>query len=73
MEDLFRIQKAYAIPDADLREHLKSDNKEFIIPQYEIFLQKYKTISFTKNPEKYIKYTVADIGRFIDKFFDSAA
>ena len=73
MEEIYRIQKAYAIPDSELRESLKNDNKEFIVPQYQMFREKYKNVNFTKNPEKYIKHTVADIGRFIDKFFDAAA
>ena len=73
VEEIFRIQKGYTIPDSELREILKRDNKEFILPKYRAFLAKYRTTNFSKNPEKYIRYTERDIGSYIDKFFDSAA
>ena len=68
-----RIQKGYAIPDPELRESLKKDNKEFILPKYREFLAKYRVTNFTKNPEKYIRFTERQVSQFIDSFFDSAA
>ncbi|KAL3877047.1 hypothetical protein ACJMK2_034802 [Sinanodonta woodiana] len=73
LEDIFRIQKAYAIPDTELRAQLKKDNVEFILPSYKIFLEKYQRLNFTKNPEKYIKYKVEDVEAILNKFFDAAA
>ncbi|XP_023229802.1 exocyst complex component 7-like [Centruroides sculpturatus] len=73
MEEIYRIQKAYAIPDVELRESLKHDNKEFILPKYQMFYDKYASFHFTKNPEKYLKYLPADVSNMIDKFFDAAA
>lgn len=73
LEDLVRIQKAYAIPDANLRGSLKKDNKDFIQPKYRAFLAKYRPTNFSKNPEKYIRYTERDVGSYIDSFFDAAA
>lgn len=40
MEEITRIQKAYAVPDVQLRESLKRDNKEFILPKYTMFYEK---------------------------------
>ncbi|KAG8201617.1 hypothetical protein JTE90_012687 [Oedothorax gibbosus] len=102
MEEITRTQKAYAVPDPELRETLKKDNKEFILPKYNmfydkininpelretlkkdnkefilpkynIFYDKYIDAGFTKNIEKYIKYTPIDVSNTIDKFFDAAA
>lgn len=73
IEEIYRIQKAYAIPDVELRETLKRDNKEFILQKYAIFYDKYLNTSFTKNPEKYLKYKPADVSNMIDNFFDAAA
>ena len=73
MDDIYRIQKSYAIPDAELRNGLKEENKEFVLPVYTAFLARYKLANFTKNPEKYIKYTANDVSSFINKFFDAAA
>lgn len=50
IDDLVRIQKGYAIPDAELRESLKKDNKEFVLPKYREFLAKYRVTNFTKKP-----------------------
>ncbi|GBO16903.1 Exocyst complex component 7 [Araneus ventricosus] len=73
MEEITRTQKAYAVPDVELRESLKRDNKEFIIPKYTMFYEKYIDAGFTKNTDKYIKYTPQDISNVIDTFFDAAA
>lgn len=73
MEEVFRIQKGYAIPAVELRESLKRDNKEYILPKYQIFYDKYVQTAFTKNPDKYLKYTPLQVSELIDKFFDTAA
>lgn len=73
MEEIFRLQKAFAIPDPELRQCLRDDNLNFILPFYSAFLKRYQGTSFTKNPDKYIKYREADIRKFIIGFFDAAA
>ena len=73
IEDLHRVQKAYAIPDGELRESMKQDNKDFIQPKYHAFLRRYINVPFTKNIEKYHKYSEKDVSRFISEFFESAA
>lgn len=73
MEDILKIQKGYAIPDPELREQMKKDNKDFIIPAFRMFLDKFKRLNFTKNPEKYIKYSVQDVAEVVDKLFDMSA
>lgn len=73
VEDLTRIQKGYAIPDPDLRDDIRTENKDLIVPKYESFLEKYANYQFTKNPEKYKKYTVEQIKGQLDSFFDTAA
>lgn len=73
MEDIFRLQKAFSIPDPELRDNLREDNLNYIMPYYLAFLRRYQGTSFTKNPEKYIKYKEEDVRRYIRGFFDAAA
>ncbi|XP_077499953.1 exocyst complex component 7 [Amblyomma americanum] len=73
LEELYRVQKAYAVPDVELRESLKRDNKEFVLPKYKLFYEKYSAVPFTKNPDKYLKYTPLQVSNLIDQFFDAAA
>lgn len=73
LKDILKIQKGYAIPDPELREQMKKDNKDFIIPAFRMFLDKFKRLNFTKNPEKYIKYSVQDVAEVVDKLFDMSA
>ncbi|CAG2059266.1 unnamed protein product, partial [Timema podura] len=73
MEEIAKVQRGYSIPDVELRECLKRDNKEYILPKYNAFYEKYSNIPFTKNPEKYIKYTSEQVSALIDRFFDVAA
>lgn len=37
MEEISRIQRGYSIPDVELRESIKRDNKEYILPKYKAF------------------------------------
>jgi len=73
IEEITSTQKRYSIPDVELRESLKRDNKEYILPKYNSFYEKYVNVNFTKNTEKYIKYTPAQVSGLIDSFFDVAA
>lgn len=36
-------------------------------------LVRYGSVPFTKNPEKYIKYRVEQVGDMIDRLFDTSA
>ncbi|XP_075224863.1 exocyst complex component 7 isoform X2 [Lycorma delicatula] len=73
MEEIARVQRGYSIPDVELRESLKRDNKEYILPKYNAFYDKYSNLPFTKNPEKYVRYTPEQVAALIDRFFDVAA
>jgi len=73
IETITATQKRYSIPDMELRESLKRDNKEYILPKYNAFYDKYVNVVFTKNTDKYIKYTPAQVSALIDSFFDVAA
>ena len=73
MEEIQRVQKAFASPDPELRDTLRDDNRQFVLPYYTAFLKRYRTVPFSRNPDKYIKYTEQDICQFIDGFFDAAS
>ncbi|XP_019875893.1 exocyst complex component 7 [Aethina tumida] len=73
IEEISKVQRGYSIPDIQLRESIKRDNKELIIPKYNAFYNKYSVLNFTKNPEKYIKHKPDEVSLIIDRFFDLAA
>lgn len=73
MDEIFRQQKMFAIPDPELRDCLRQDNLTYIMPFYSAFLKRYTNTNFTKNPEKYIRYKEEDVKRFIFGFFDATA
>ncbi|XP_072167863.1 exocyst complex component 7-like [Diadema setosum] len=70
LEELHRIQSCYAIPDSTLREAVRRDNRDFIVPRYIQFRDRYFNTNFTKNPEKYMKYSPEQVKDLLDKFFD---
>ena len=72
-KEICTTQRMYSIPDVELRESLKRDNKEYICPIYNRFYEKYHHLPFSKHPEKYVKYTPAEVSSQIDSFFDAAA
>ncbi|RXG73138.1 Exocyst complex component 7 [Armadillidium vulgare] len=73
IEEMQRVQRGYSIPDLELRESIKRDNKEQILPKYQAFYDKFSQIQFSKTSGKYIKYTPVDVSYKLDEFFDVAA
>ncbi|XP_018576736.1 exocyst complex component 7 [Anoplophora glabripennis] len=73
IDEIAKVQRGYSIPDIELRESIKRDNKELIIPKYNAFYNMYAGAQFTKNPEKYIKHKPDEVAAIIDRFFDVAA
>ncbi|NWW54965.1 EXOC7 protein, partial [Pedionomus torquatus] len=73
LEELCKIQKAWAIPDMEQRNKIRRAQKTIVKETYGAFLNRYGNVPFTKNPEKYIKYQVDQVGEMIEKLFDTSA
>ncbi|XP_054702352.1 exocyst complex component 7 isoform X7 [Grus americana] len=73
LEELCKIQKAWAIPDMEQRDKIRRAQKTIVRETYGAFLNRYSNVPFTKNPEKYIKYQVDQVGEMIEKLFDTSA
>lgn len=73
LEELCKIQKAWAIPDTEQRDKIRQAQKSIVKETYGAFLGRYGSVPFTKNPEKYIKYRVEQVGDMIDRLFDTSA
>ncbi|KAM9210971.1 exocyst complex component 7 isoform 3-T3 [Dugong dugon] len=73
LEELCKIQKAWAIPDTEQRDRIRQAQKNIVKETYGAFLHRYSSVPFTKNPEKYIKYRVEQVGDMIDRLFDTSA
>ncbi|XP_006145827.1 exocyst complex component 7 isoform X5 [Tupaia chinensis] len=73
LEELCKIQKAWAIPDTEQRDKIRQAQKNVVKETYGAFLHRYGGVPFTKNPEKYIKYRVEQVGDMIDRLFDTSA
>ncbi|XP_003461479.1 exocyst complex component 7 isoform X4 [Cavia porcellus] len=73
LEELCKIQKAWAIPDTEQRDKIRQAQKNIVKETYGVFLHRYGSVPFTKNPEKYIKYRVEQVGDMIDRLFDTSA
>jgi exocyst complex component 7 len=65
-------QKAYAVPDAELRASLRQTVVDRIVPLYTRFLERYASLPFSKNPGKYILYKPAELEAHFRHLFDTA-
>lgn len=72
LEEVAKCQRSYSVPDRRLREELRKELQNAIVPLYTAFHNKYRGVSFSKNPAKYIKYTPDQIMSLINTFFDAA-
>ncbi|XP_053231926.1 exocyst complex component 7 isoform X8 [Podarcis raffonei] len=73
LEELCKIQKAWAIPDTEQRDKIRKTQKNIVLETYSALLSRYGNVPFTKNPEKYIKYRMEQVGEMIEKLFDTSA
>ncbi|XP_020858078.1 exocyst complex component 7 isoform X4 [Phascolarctos cinereus] len=73
LEELCKIQKAWAIPDTEQRDKIRQAQKHIVKENYGAFLHRYASVPFTKNPEKYIKYRVEQVEDMIERLFDTSA
>ncbi|XP_054985906.1 exocyst complex component 7 isoform X5 [Sorex araneus] len=73
LEELCKIQKAWAVPDTEQRDRIRQAQKNIVKETYGAFLHRYASVPFTKNPEKYIKYRVEQVGDMIERLFDTSA
>uniref|UniRef100_A0A8C5R839 Exocyst complex component 7 n=1 Tax=Leptobrachium leishanense TaxID=445787 RepID=A0A8C5R839_9ANUR len=74
LEEICKIQKSWAIPDKRQRERIRQAQRSIVQEVYGAFLHKFGTgVNFTKNPDKYIKYSVQHVGEMIERLFDTSA
>ncbi|XP_018410788.1 PREDICTED: exocyst complex component 7 isoform X6 [Nanorana parkeri] len=74
LEEICKIQKSWAIPDKKQRDRIRQAQKTIVQEAYRAFLHKFGTgVSFTRNPDKYIKYSVEHVGVMIERLFDTSA
>ncbi|XP_036427784.1 exocyst complex component 7 isoform X6 [Colossoma macropomum] len=73
LEELCKIQKVWAIPDKEQRDAIRQAQKRLVSEAYRAFLQRCANIPFTKNPEKYHKYSAEQVEEMIEKLFDTSA
>jgi exocyst complex protein 7 len=69
-DESVKNQRQISIPDLLLREGLKRDNSEAIIPHYNAFYELYADCEFAKNREKYVRYTTHHLSTLLNNLFD---
>ncbi|KAJ3103454.1 GTP-binding nuclear protein gsp1/Ran [Phlyctochytrium bullatum] len=69
LESMLAIQRTYTIPDPDLKGTVMKELKAVLLPLYTRFHQRYTSIEFSKNPDKYIKYDQDSLEKVLDQFF----
>lgn len=70
-QELYRLNRTYAVPDLELRTQIREDCKKEFLTHYQQFYSCYIDQSFTKNKEKYVKYSPELLASMIDQFFES--
>ncbi|XP_043087117.1 exocyst complex component 7 isoform X11 [Puntigrus tetrazona] len=73
LEELCRIQQGWAVPDKEQRDAIRQAEKRLVSEAYRAFLQRCANISFTKNPEKYHRYSTEQVEEMLDRLFDTSA
>ncbi|KAG0570253.1 hypothetical protein M758_6G142600 [Ceratodon purpureus] len=70
-EDLYLRQTQWTIPDNELREAVRLQVQEIILPAYRSFLKRYNAmIEGKQNVNKYLKYSPDDLERMLNDLFE---
>lgn len=72
-EEIYRIQTAWKVPDAQLREELRISISEKVIPAYRSFMGRFGSqVESGRHAGKYIKYTADDLEGYLLDLFEGA-
>ena len=73
-EDIYRIQTAWKVHDAQLREELRISISEKVIPAYRSFMGRFGNhLESGRNAGKYIKYTPEDLENYLLDLFEGSS
>ncbi|XP_064866761.1 exocyst complex component 7-like isoform X4 [Oncorhynchus nerka] len=72
LEELCKAQKAWAIPDREQRQAICQAQREMVSKAYTAFLLRCDH-DFSKHPERYHKYSPAQVEEMIERLFDISA
>ena len=67
---MFEEQVVFIIADEELRQLMRTILSKILLPPYLAFWEKYKEIPFTKNTEKYLKYSPEVVEALCNFFFE---
>ena len=70
-QELYRLNRTYAVPDTGLRTQIRDACKREFLEHYRPFYNHYINQDFSKNKEKYVKYTPELLVSMIDQFFEA--
>lgn len=70
VDEVVKNQRGISVPDLLLREGLKRDNLEAVVPAYHAFYELYSDCDFAKNREKYVKFTPHHLSTIFNNLFD---
>lgn len=72
-EEIYRIQTAWKVPDAQLREELRISISEKVIPAYRSFMGRFGSqLESGRHSGKYIKYTPEDLESYLSDLFEGS-
>ncbi|XP_050258235.1 exocyst complex component EXO70B1-like [Quercus robur] len=70
-EKIYRVQTAWKVPDAQLREELRTSISEMVIPTYRSFMGRFGNQEKSgRHAEKYIEYTADDLESYLFNLFE---
>ncbi|NP_001351684.1 exocyst complex component EXO70B1-like [Cicer arietinum] len=71
-EDIYRIQTAWKVPDDQLREEMRINISEKVIPAYRSFMGRFSSQLEGRHAGKYIKYTPEDLETYLLHLFEGS-
>ncbi|KAK3239191.1 hypothetical protein CYMTET_50865 [Cymbomonas tetramitiformis] len=71
LEELHHEQAQWAVPDPDLRVALRNSIIQLILPSYGMFVEEFPASTFTKYPDKYIKYSPKRVEAMVQDLFEN--
>ena len=72
-EELIKVQQRWAIPNNEIKLNVKQTIKDLLLQPFTDMYNKCRLIEFTKNIDKYLRYTPETVASEVDKLFSQVS
>lgn len=72
-EELVKVQQKWAVPNVEIKNQIRQEINGSIFEQFSEMSKRFRIVQFTKNIEKFIKYTPENVSAEVNRIFSQTS